>query len=68
MNVGLHPHVSGRAYRIRALREFIQHAKSLPDVWWPTREELADWYKENHTAHFAGQLEPDGTENRGLES
>ena len=22
MNIGLHPHVSGRAYRVRALREF----------------------------------------------
>lgn len=46
MNVGLHPHVSGRAYRVRALREFIQYAKSLDGVWWPTREELARWYLE----------------------
>lgn len=45
MNVGLHPHVSGRAYRIRALREFLQHAKSLPGVWWPKREEIAAWYR-----------------------
>ena len=44
MNVGLHPHVSGRAYRIRALREFIRHAKTLPGVWWTTREEVANWY------------------------
>lgn len=56
MNVGLHPHVSGRAYRVRALREFIEHAKSLPDVWWTTREELAEWYWENYDAHFPGQL------------
>jgi allantoinase len=55
MNVGLHPHVSGRAHRIRALREFIEHAKSLPGVWWATREEIADWYLENHEAHFPGQ-------------
>ncbi|MFK8052912.1 MAG: polysaccharide deacetylase [Woeseiaceae bacterium] len=52
MNVGLHPHVSGRAYRIRALREFIEHAKSLPDVWWPTRQELAEWYLDNHDGHL----------------
>jgi len=57
MNVGLHPHVSGRAYRLRALREFIEHAKSLPDVWWATREELAEWYLQNHESHFPGQLE-----------
>lgn len=44
MNVGLHPHVSGRAYRIRALAEFIEHAKSLDGVWWPTREEIARAY------------------------
>ncbi|MGZ5925299.1 MAG: polysaccharide deacetylase [Rhizomicrobium sp.] len=56
MNVGLHPHVSGRAHRVRALREFIAHAKSLPGVWWPTREELADWYLANHESHIPGQL------------
>jgi len=44
MNVGLHPHVAGRAYRIRALREFLEYARSLDDVWWPTREEVANWY------------------------
>ena len=48
MNVGLHPHVSGRAYRIRALREFLQFAKSLDGVWWATREEIARWYLANH--------------------
>ena len=55
MNVGIHPHVSGRAHRIRALREFIQHAQSLPGVWWATREEIADWYLANHASHFPGQ-------------
>ena len=55
MNVGLHPHVSGRAYRIRALREFIAYAKSLPGVWWATREEIAAWYLQNHQNHFPGQ-------------
>jgi allantoinase len=56
MNVGLHPHVSGRAHRVRALREFIEHAKSLPGVWWATREEIAAWYLENHEEHIPGQL------------
>jgi len=56
MNVGLHPHVSGRAYRIKALREFIEHAKSLPDVWWTTREELADWYLHNQDQHMPRQF------------
>lgn len=58
MNVGLHPHVSGRAYRNRALKEFLAYAKSLEDVWWATREEIAAWYMENHENHFSGQIEP----------
>jgi peptidoglycan/xylan/chitin deacetylase (PgdA/CDA1 family) len=57
MNVGLHPHVSGRAHRIRALRLFIEHAKSLPGVWWATREEIADWYMQQHESHMPGQLD-----------
>ncbi|HBJ93163.1 MAG TPA: polysaccharide deacetylase, partial [Hyphomonadaceae bacterium] len=56
MNVGLHPHVSGRAHRIRALREFIAHAKSLPGVWFATREEIADHYMKVHETHIPGQL------------
>lgn len=56
MNIGLHPHVSGRAHRIRALREFIAHAQSKTGVWWPRREEIADWYRDNHQRHFPNQL------------
>ena len=56
MNIGLHPHVTGRAHRIRAIREFIEHAKALPGVWWATREEIADWYLANHESHIPGQL------------
>jgi len=52
MNVGLHPHASGRAYRVRALREFLKYAKSLPDVWFATREEIATWYLANHASHI----------------
>ena len=57
MNIGLHPHVSGRAYRNRSLLEFLEYAKSLEDVWWTTREEIADWYLANHEHHFEGQIE-----------
>ena len=52
MNVGLHPHVSGRAYRVRALREFVKYAKSLKGVWFATREEIAEWYLRNHESHI----------------
>jgi peptidoglycan/xylan/chitin deacetylase (PgdA/CDA1 family) len=52
MNVGLHPHVSGRAYRVRALREFLAYAKKLKGVWWTTREAVATWYLQNHASHI----------------
>jgi len=52
MNVGLHPHVSGLAYRIRALRDFIAYAQKKSDVWIATREEIATWYLENHESHI----------------
>lgn len=57
MNVGLHPHVSGRAYRNRALLEFLEYATSLEDVWWASREEIAAWYANNHEHHIPRQLE-----------
>lgn len=56
MNVGFHPHVSGRANTIRAVREFIEFAKGLDGVWWATREEIADYYTEIHESHIPGQL------------
>ena len=52
MNVGIHPHVTGQPFRIRALREFIHFAKMFPDVWWATREEIAKWYLKNHETHI----------------
>lgn len=52
MNVGLHPHVSGRAYRQRALREFVRYAQTLDGVWFATREEIATWYLANHASHI----------------
>jgi peptidoglycan/xylan/chitin deacetylase (PgdA/CDA1 family) len=55
MNVGVHPHVSGRGYRIRALRQFLEHARSLPGVWFATREEIADWYLGQAETHIPGQ-------------
>jgi allantoinase len=52
MNLGLHPHVSGRAYRIRAIREFLNYAKSLDGIWFATREEIAEWYLQNGDGHI----------------
>ena len=44
MNFGLHPHVVGQPHRIAALREFIGYVKSQSQVWFPTREQIANWY------------------------
>ena len=52
MNVGLHPHVTGRAYRQKAIVDFLEYATSLEDVWFPTREEVADWYLTVANEHF----------------
>ena len=52
MNIGLHPHVIGQPFRIRALRNFVEYAKTFPDVWWATREEIAEFYLANHASHI----------------
>jgi peptidoglycan/xylan/chitin deacetylase (PgdA/CDA1 family) len=52
MNVGLHPHVAGHPYRIRALREFLAYAKQHEGVWWARREDIASWYLEHHAEHI----------------
>lgn len=51
-NLGLHPHVTGQPHRIRSLRDFLAYAKRFPDVWWTTREEIAEWYMKNHRSHI----------------
>lgn len=52
MNLGVHPHVIEQPFRISALREFIDHARSFDDVWFATREEIAQWYLENHESNI----------------
>ena len=52
MNIGLHPHVAGHPYRIRALREFLDYAKAHDGVWWATREAVATWYLARHADHI----------------
>lgn len=53
MNLGMHPHVMGQPYRVRALREFIDYVKGFEGVWFATREEIAAWYLENHASHIS---------------
>ena len=51
MNFGLHPHVIGQPYRIRALGDFLDYVKGFDAVWFPTREEIAEWYLQHHHEH-----------------
>jgi len=53
MNIGLHPHVIGQAFRIRALRDFLAYVTGFDDVWFATREEIAEWYLQNHQSHIS---------------
>lgn len=52
MNVGLHPHVMGQAYRVRALRDLVDYIKGFSGVWFPKREDIATWYLANHKSHI----------------
>lgn len=52
MNVGLHPHVIGQPFRIRALTMFLEYVRQFDDVWFATREEIAEWYLANHESHI----------------
>ena len=38
---------------IRALRDFVAYCKQFDDVWFATREEIAEWYLKNHHTHIA---------------
>lgn len=48
MSVGLHCRLIGRPGRVEALRRFIEYAQSHEDVWFATREQIADHWAENH--------------------
>ena len=52
MNIGLHPHVIGQPFRIRALRDFLDYVRRFDGVWFATREEIAEWYLQNHHTHI----------------
>ena len=56
MSVGLHCRLA-RPARAAAIAEFLDYAKSYGrDVWICTREEIADFWHENHYPLGAGSL------------
>jgi peptidoglycan/xylan/chitin deacetylase (PgdA/CDA1 family) len=48
MTMGLHPRWSGQANRASAIREVIEYAQSLGDVWIARRIDIARWWLDNH--------------------
>ena len=48
MSIGLHCRLIGRPGRVEALREFIEYAQSHEDVWFATREQIADHWAAEH--------------------
>lgn len=44
MNIGLHPHVTGRAFRIGALERALRYLRDHDHVWFARRDEIAAWY------------------------
>jgi len=48
MSIGLHCRLVGRPGRAQALRQFIEYAQGHADVWFATREEIADHWTKVH--------------------
>jgi len=48
LNIGLHPHVAGRAHRTKALADALDYVKRHRDVWFALRHEIASWYRKNY--------------------
>jgi allantoinase len=44
MGFGLHPFLSGQPYRLRYVREALEHIAGYDGVWFPTADEIANWY------------------------
>lgn len=48
MSIGLHPRWVGQAGRTSALKEIIEYAKGLGDVWFARRIDIANWWLKHH--------------------
>jgi len=47
-SIGLHCRLIGRPGRVEALRQFIEYAQSHDDVWFATREQIANHWATEH--------------------
>jgi hypothetical protein len=66
MNIGLHCRLA-RPGRVAGIAEFLDFAKSYKkDVWFCTREQIADFWYENHYPRGAGSpVKPPSTAVEG---
>lgn len=48
MSIGLHCRLVGRPGRAAALQRFLDYARGFDDVWFATREDIADHWAANH--------------------
>ncbi len=48
MSIGLHCRLVGRPGRVQALRRFLDYVRGHDDVWFATREEIADHWRKTH--------------------
>ena len=48
MSVGLHCRIIGRPSRAVALRQFLEHGRGRPDVWFARRIDIARWWLEKY--------------------
>jgi peptidoglycan/xylan/chitin deacetylase (PgdA/CDA1 family) len=55
LNLGTHPHVSGRPDAFKVLKEFMEYVAGHQDVWIPTYAAMAQWWREQF-----GPLIPEG--------
>ena len=54
MSIGLHCRLMGRPGRAQAFQQFLEYANSHEDVWFATREQIADhWAAQNPHVRYA---------------
>ena len=53
MSVGLHCRLAGRPGRMKAIKSFVEYAKSHGNVWFTTRAEIAHHWRTHHPYQVA---------------
>ncbi len=53
LSIGLHCRLIGRPGRVVALKRFLDYASGFSDVWFATRQQIAQHWAERHPPHAA---------------